>query len=197
MTTTNQLIKLSNVRLAFPSLFEVKVWAPKDGFTSEPKFEATFILDKVAQAKEINEIKNRIDELLAPHKTNRVKLLQKGYKHVCLKDAEILDAEIEAYENAYIIKCTRSEAQKAPVTIEIDGVTRVTDKNRFYSGCYATAYIELYVKTKHDIYVSANIMGVQFLRDGEPIGGTVFNPEGMFESVQAPVKEINEMDIPF
>ena len=196
MTTTNQLIKLSNVRLVYPSLFEPKVWESKDGIEPMPKFEATFILDKAAHAKEVNEINLRIDEILTPHKTNRAKLMQKGYKYIALKDSEVLDNPLDAYENSYVLKAT-SIPQKPPVLLDQDAKTRVTDKNKFYSGCYVTAYIELRVTTKHDMYVGANIMGVQFIRDGEQIGGTVFNPEGMFEPVESPVTEMNEMDIPF
>lgn len=189
----NEFTKLTNVRLVYPSLLEPKVWEPKDGKVSTPKFEATFILDKVKHAKELMAINSRIEEILAPHKTNKERLMQKGYKYICLKDSLVLDNPLDAYENSYILKTTALPNNK-PTLVGKDGKTRITDENIFYSGCYVTAYIELRVTTKHDMYIGANVRGVQFVADGEAIGGTVFNPDGKFESVEC---DIDDLDLPF
>ena len=51
-------IKLSNVRLSFPSLFRKAVFSGE-----ETKFEATFLIDKSSQADKIAEIDAAIKAL--------------------------------------------------------------------------------------------------------------------------------------
>jgi hypothetical protein len=196
MSKQNDFIKLTNVRLVYPSLFTPKIWTDESGKDSLPRFEATFILDKVKHKKEIDAINARTDEVLIPHKTNRERLEKKGYKHLAIKDPAVLDKQLDAYDNALILKATTGEGYR-PVLVGKDGKTRITDSNVFYGGCYVTSYIELIVKTKHDMYVGANLRAVQFIADGERIGGTVFNPDGMFDSVESSDNDISDIDIPF
>ncbi len=195
MTNNDNFIKLNNVRIVYPALFEPRVWQSQDGAESTPKFEATFILDKDVNIKEINAINSRTNEILLPLKTNREKLALRGYKHLALRDPQVLTKPLDAYENSFIIKAT-SGATNAPILYEKDAKTRVKDQSRFYSGCYVNAYISLRVTTKHDMYVGANLHGVQFVNDGEQIGGVVFNPEGMFTPV-AEETSLNDIDVPF
>lgn len=196
MTNNENFIRLNNVRIVYPSLFEPRSWKSDDGIESAPKFETTFILDKQGNIKEINAINNRTNEILIPHKTNREKLALKGYKHLALRDPQVLTKPLDAYENSLIIKAT-SNATIAPMLFEKDAKTRVTDKNRFYSGCYVNAVISLRVTTKHDMYVGANLHAVQFLAEGEQIGGVVFNPEGMFAPVVEENNGFDDINVPF
>lgn len=193
----NDFIKLNNVRLVYPSLFEPKIWEPKDGKVATPKFEATFILDKQKHAKEIYEINARTDELLVPHKISKEKLALKGYTRIPLRDPELLTNPLDAYANSLIIKATKPASSNAqpPVSLEKDGKTRVTATDRFYGGCYVNAYISLGA-TKQELYIVANLLAVQFVADGESIGSVSFNPEGMFEAV-VDANGLTDDQIPF
>ena len=197
MTNQNNFIKLNNVRILYPSLFQPMTWKSQDGVESAPKFECTFVLDKDLNAAEIKQINKNTDELLVPLKMTRERLLSRGYKHLALRDPAVLDKQLDIYENALIIKATSGD-QRKPVLYEPDAKTIVSSQNRFYGGCHVHAYISLRVTTKHDIYVGANLHAVQFVSDGDPVGGVVFNPEGMFSPVSSTNSESNLDDnVPF
>lgn len=68
--------------------------------------------------------------------------------------------------NLYI--STRSK--KAPQVLE--GRRVVTEQeSRIYSGCYVNLLIDVFPYTRGSNGVAAGFKGVQFLRDGEPLGG--------------------------
>ncbi len=181
--TSDKYIKLNNVRLVFPHLFEPNCWTGDDGVESAPKFSARFIIDKNKNSNEINEINKKVDLLITPLKMTRDRLNAKGAKHVVLKDPYSVKTYLEAYDNSFLINSS-SLPTSPPVLLEKDGKTHVKDTSRFYSGCYVNAYISIRVTTKYDIYVGANLHAVQFMSDGDRIGGEVFDPEGMFTSVE-------------
>jgi hypothetical protein len=148
-------IKLQNVRLSFPSLFR------KAEFQGEQtKFEATFMLHKERDADKIKEIKKAIDAAIKEN--------LKGAKipadKICLKDGD--ESGRDEYEGHYTIKAANN---KRPKVIDRDKTPLTEDDDKPYSGCYVNAVIDLW--TQNNSYgrrVNANLLGVQFYKDGEP-----------------------------
>ena len=172
---TPQRIKLNNVRLSYPSLFR-KTVHPKAGPNAKPKYEATFILDKVEHAKEIELIKSHINSLAAAKQISSNKLSK-----VCFKDGDELDRE--EYKNKYTL-ISRSE-NKFPI-VGKDGKTPVgEDDNLFYGGCYVSCYVSLYLWDNASTGISSNLLAIQFKKDGTPFGASPFNIEGAFEPVDS------------
>lgn len=155
MTTQSQTkIKLTNVRLSFPSLFKRSQF---DG--NEGKFEATFLLDK-SDTKTYNTIKKRIDQLLAE---NKVKVPEDKR---CIKDGD--DTDYDGYANHWSIK---AGSNRRPTVINRDKTPLSDDDNVIYAGCYVNAIIDFWVQNnKYGKRVNANLYGVQFVKDGEPFG---------------------------
>lgn len=150
-------IKLQNVRLSFPSLFRKAVFNGE-----ETKFEATFLLDKEAHADTIKEIKAAISE--------KLKTDLKGAKlpadKICLKDGDEID--YEGYDGCMSIKASNN---KRPLVIDNDKTPLSEDDNRVYAGCYVNAVIELWAQNNnYGKRINANLLGVQFYKDGEPFG---------------------------
>jgi len=148
-------IKLSNVRLSYPSLFR------KANFNGEEtKYEATFLLNKDSHAALIKEIKAAIDD--------KIKTDLKGIKlasdKICLKDGD--DSGNDSYANHYTLKAANN---KRPLVIDKDKSPLSEDDNRIYSGCYVNASIELWVQNNaYGKRINATLLGVQFYKDGEP-----------------------------
>ncbi|WP_373089341.1 DUF2815 family protein [Zhongshania sp.] len=150
-------IKLQNVRLSFPSLFRKAVFNGE-----ETKFEATFLLDKEAHADTIKEIKAAINEKL---KTD-LKGAKLASDKICLKDGDEID--YEGYDGCMSIKASNN---KRPLVIDNDKTPLSEDDNRVYAGCYVNAVIELWAQNNnYGKRINANLLGVQFYKDGEPFG---------------------------
>jgi len=61
MSNSNPIVKLNNVRLSFPAL-----WTPQanqDDANAKPKFGATFLMDKKANAKDIAALKAAVEQV--------------------------------------------------------------------------------------------------------------------------------------
>ena len=60
---------------------------------------------------------------------------------------------------------------KRPMVIDRDKSPLTEDDNKIYAGCYVNAVIELWFQNNgFGKRVNANLLGVQFLKDGEPFG---------------------------
>lgn len=148
-------IKLNNVRLSFPSLFRKAVF---EG--NETKYEATFLLDKEKHADTIKSIKAEI--------ANRIKNDLKGAKvpadKICLKDGD--EFEYSGYAGHMSFKASNN---KRPMIIDRDKSQLSEEDERLYAGCYVNAVVELWVQNNgFGKRINANLLGVQFFKDGEP-----------------------------
>lgn len=153
-------IKLKNVRLSFPSLFRKATFKGVEG-----KYEATFLLNKDEHADTIAEIQNAIKAKI----TEDLKGAKLTADKICLKDGD--DIEYDGYENHFSIKASNS---KRPLVIDRDRTPLTEDDSKLYAGCYVNAIIELWSQNNDfGKRINANLLGVQFYKDGEPFGDGV------------------------
>lgn len=172
---TNDLyIKLDDVRLSFPSLFEKKVWP--DFPDKLPAYEATFILDKVKHAKEIKLIQDRIEAIIAENKISKNKIQP---NHMCFKDGDNLDRE--EYEGCFVLK-TKSFNKFPLVNKDLTRVDK--DDNVFYPGCHVNTYVALNFYNKKAVGINAKVKSIQFRKDGEPFGEPMQKIEGAYDVIQ-------------
>ena len=150
-------IKLENVRLSFPSLFR------KANFNGEEtKYEATLLINKDSQADLIKQLEKAIQEKL---KTD-LKGAKLGADKICLRDGDGVD--YDGYEGHMSLKAANS---KRPLVIDKDKSPLTEDDNVIYGGCYVNAIIELWAQNNNwGKRINANLLGVQFVRDGESFG---------------------------
>jgi len=162
-------IMLPNVRLSFPSLFHKAVFDGK-----ETKFEATFLIDKNEQADKIKEIKAAIDAA--------IKEGLKGAKlppdKLCMKDGDGI--EYAGYAGCMSLKAS---SQKRPIVLNRDKTPLTEEDNKLYAGCYVNAIIELWAQNNQfGKRINANLLGVQFFKDGEPFADGVTASASDFEA---------------
>lgn len=150
-------IKLNNVRLSFPSLFQRATFNGEQG-----KFEATFLLDKEAHSDKIKEIQAVIDQMQKENLKSKLK-----EDKLCLKDGDGID--YAGYAGCMSIKASNN---KRPKLIDRDKSQLDEDDGKLYAGCYVNAVIELWAQNNaFGKRVNANLLGVQFFKDGEPFSG--------------------------
>ena len=148
-------IKLSNVRLSFPSIFKRATFQGVEG-----KFEATFLLNKKTQADQIEKLQAAIDKAIAEAK------IKVPEDKRCLKDGD--ESDYDGYEGNWSLKAANT---KRPTIINRDKTPLVEDDEVIYAGCYVNAIIDFWVQNnKYGKRVNANLYGVQFFKDGEPFG---------------------------
>jgi hypothetical protein len=112
-------IKLNNVRLSFPSLFQKATFEGK-----ETKFEATLLLDKDAHAESIAEIQAAI-KVAIKEKLGGAKV---GADKLCMKDGD--ESDYEGYAGTMSLKAANA---KRPLVIDRDKTPLAESDNRPYS----------------------------------------------------------------
>ena len=162
-------IILKDVRLSFPSLFHKAVFDGK-----ETKFEATFLIDKAGNAAKIKEIKAAIDAMIKDD--------LKGSKlppdKICMKDGDSI--EYAGYAGTMSLKASST---KRPIIIDRDKSPLTEDDNKFYAGCYVNASLELWAQNNnYGKRINCNLLGVQFMKDGEPFADGVKGSIDDFEA---------------
>ena len=153
-------LKLQNVRLSFPSLFRKAVFNGE-----ETKYEATLLINKETHADLIKQIGDAIKE--------KIKVDLKGAKlpadKICMKDGD--NIEYDGYAGHWSIKASNN---KRPLVIDNDKTPLAEDDDKLYAGAYVNAVIELWAQNNSwGKRINANLLGVQFFKDGEPFGDTV------------------------
>lgn len=153
-------IKLNNVRISFPSVFRKATFSGE-----ETKFEATFLLNKKDQADQIENLEEQIDDLLK----EKLKGIKLKADKICLKDGD--DIDYAGYAGNMSIKASSA---KRPLVVDRDRSQLSEEDGRIYAGCYVNAMIELWAQNnQYGKRINANLLGVQFIKDGEPFADGV------------------------
>ena len=156
-------IKLTNVRLSFPSIFKRSSFNGEEG-----KFEATFLLNKETQADQISKLQAAIDEAI---KEAKIKVPK---DKLCLKDGD--DFEYDGYEGHMAFKAS---SNKRPTIIDRDKTPLVEDDCKPYAGCYCNAVVDIYGRR-----ANGNLFGIQFYADGEAFGAGDIDVTDEFDSLE-------------
>ena len=164
-------IKLQNVRLSFPSLFRKAQFQGE-----ETKYEGTFMLHKEQHADTIKEIQRAIDKAIKEN----LKGAKLPADKICLKDGD--ESGRDEYEGHYTIKASNG---KRPKVIDRDKSPLSEDDGKPYSGCYVNAVIELWAQNNgYGKRINANLLGVQFAKDGEPFASGEIASDDDFDLVE-------------
>ena len=166
-------IILKNVRLSFPSLFRK---AEFDGVNT--KFEGTFLLDKTTQADQIKIVEKAIDDFLSAKFPNGA---PKSIKRTVFVDGDSKD--YDGYANQMGFKGSNT---KRPTVINRDKSPITEEDGILYAGCYVNAIVDLWYSDhpKGGKQVLGNVMGVQFVKEGEPFGTDTTSSADEFDSLE-------------
>ncbi|ATW32046.1 DUF2815 family protein [Bacteriophage APSE-2] len=179
-------IKLNNVRLAFPELFEPTQVSGQGAF----KYRANFLIPK-SRTDLIEEIKAGIKHVIGEKWGN--KDIEKIYNSICnnpnrfcLRDGD--SKEYDGYAgNLYLSASNKSR----PLVIDRNTSPLTAQDGRPYSGCYVNATVEFYGYDNNGKGVSASLRGVQFFRDGDAFtGGGVASVEEFDDLSMAAEEEL-------
>lgn len=162
---------LKNVRLSFPALFQK---AEFEGVAT--KFEATFLISK--DDPQVDMVNKAIDTFLAE---KFPKGAPKSVKRTVFVDGDTKD--YDGYENMMAFKGSNN---KRPTIIDRDKTPIIEEDNIVYAGCYVNAIVDLWYSDhpKGGKQVLGNVLGVQFVKDGDAFGADTTADADDFDIVE-------------
>jgi len=170
-------LKLKNVRLAFPQLFEAKAVSGDD----KAAFSANFLIDPIdPQVKGINDaIEQVAKEKWGAKADTTLKQLRAADK-TALHNGDS-KAQYDGFAGNLFISA-RSTIR--PLVLNTDKTPLTASDGKPYSGCYVNATLELYGQdNSYGKRINAVLGGVQFYRDGDAFAGGRAASEDDFDDV--------------
>jgi hypothetical protein len=162
-------IRLENVRLAFPNLFEPK--AAKAG--QKAKYSAAFIFPKDHPAVAI--IRDAMVEVAKAKwgdKWESIYASLRAADKLAVHDGDA-KSEYGGYAGNLFVNAS-NEVRPLVLGGGPDGKAPLSASDgKPYSGCYVNALVELWAQAhaEHGKRINASLMGVQFFKDGERLSG--------------------------
>jgi len=155
---------LNGVRLSFPSLFKRETFNNVEG-----KYGATLLIEK--KSKTAKSLVKHINKLNAKMKLPDDRL--------CLKDGD--DSDYDGYEDHWALRATNS---RRPLVVDRDRSPLVEDDDKIYAGCYVNVIVSFWIQdNQYGKRINCNLLGVQFLRDGDSFTAGVIKSE-MFDDLE-------------
>jgi len=159
------IVKLKNVRLAFPSIFAAKAMKPGD----EPRFSATFIFAPDHPAHQ--EIKDAILQAAKDKWAGKWEETLKAIKakgDICLRDGAE-KADFDGFDGKMFVSAS---TKTQPAVVDRDRTSLTLADGRPYGGCQVNAIIDIWAQDNgFGKRINASLSGVQFFADGDSFGG--------------------------
>jgi hypothetical protein len=172
--TNDDMIMITGARVSFPHLFKRPTIDGEEG-----SYGAVLMLDPKKHAKVISTIEKGITELS--------KFKFKGKKipsdKLCLRDGD--DKGRTEYEGYQILS---ANTRNKPLVIGGDGRNVITDEedNPIYAGCVVNVKIRLWAQdNRYGKRVNAELVAIQFSKDGEPLDGSYVSAEDAISGFDA------------
>lgn len=171
-------IRLENVRLAFPQLFEAK----SVNGEGDPAFSATFIFPLEHPAVPI--LRDAI-EIIGKEKWGAkwpaVKKEIEGKDRTALHDGDT-KAGYAGFEGNFFVS---SRNKTRPTVIDGAKSPLVAADGRPYGGCYVNASVELWPQDNaYGKRINASLRGVQFVKHGDAFSGSGAASDDEFDVVE-------------
>ena len=161
-------LTLTNVRLAFPQLFEAKTVNGE----GNPAFSASFLISpKDPQVKMIQEAVETVARERWGEKWEVMLKTIRAADKTCLHSGD-LKSNYDGFEGMMFVA---SRNTLRPLVVDGNKTPLVAEDGRPYAGCYVNARIELWaMDNNYGKRINATLLGVQFYRDGDSfVGGGV------------------------
>jgi hypothetical protein len=172
-------VKLTNVRLAFPVLFEARTVNGE----GKPAFSASFLLDPAdPQVKALNQAIEQVAKDKWGARAGDILKQMRAQDKVALHDGD-LKANYDGFPgNLYV----SARSATRPLVIDKDKSPLTEQDGKPYAGCFVNASIELWPQdNNYGKRVNASLRGVQFFRDGDSFAGGGAASEDEFDDISS------------
>ena len=162
-------IKLKMCRLSYPHLFAP--WAQNEG--EDKKYSGRFLIARSTHAAEIKQLQQHMLEKMKEYFDARIPL-----DKLCFRDGD-QTAKPEDVGCWYL----SANEKTRPQVIGKDKAPLIESDDTIYAGCYVNVLFKLW-KQQHPKYgkrINANLLAVQFVKDGERFGAPRPNVDEHFD----------------
>lgn len=172
------IVKLSEVRLAFPQLFEARAVNGE----GTPAFSASLIFAKDGiNVKSLNDAFAEVALEKWGAKGQTILAQLRAGDKVCMHDGDA-KTNYDGFEGNYFVSA-RNKVK--PLVMDRDKTALQPADGRPYAGCYVNASVEIWAQdNKFGKRINATLRGVQFLKDGEAFAGGQPADEDEFDSIE-------------
>ena len=169
-------IRLNNVRLAFPQLWEAKTVNGE----GTPGFSATFLLP--LDHPQMNVLQKTIEAVAEEKWGDKapaiLKQLRAQDKALCHNGD--LKTQYDGFEGTRYINARNTTR---PLVIDRDKTPLISADGRPYAGCYVNALIDVWAQdNNYGKRINASLQGIQFFADGDAFSGGGIASEDDFDS---------------
>lgn len=182
-------LKLNNVRLAFPVLFEAKTVNGE----GKPAFSASFLMDPAdPQVKALNQAIEQVakdkwggkaDAILKDKwgaKADAILKQMRAQDKVALHDGDLKSNYDGFPGNLYV----SARSTTRPLVIDKDKSPLTEQDGKPYAGCFVNASVELWAQdNNYGKRINASLRGVQFFKDGDAFAGGGAASEDEFDDI--------------
>lgn len=189
-------LKLQNVRLSYPNLFEAKS-GPEGG---EAKYSASLLLSKVDNLDQIKTMQGGILKAAEAQwgagnvKWSEGKLFVKkpdgksAQVKTCLRDGSE-KPDTDGYGDEIMFFSASNKT--APAVVDKNPSVRLTkESGKPYAGCQVNVAIRLWAQdNQFGRRVNAQLQAVQFFADGESFGDAPIDPTAVFDNLGGGAEE--------
>ena len=173
----DNILMLTNVRLAFPNLFT----ATQVNGEGKAAFSASFLMPP--DHPDVAKIRAAITEVANAKWGEKAPEILRGLiagDKVCLHNGDT-KSQYDGFPGNLFVS---ARGYARPLVIGADKTPLTEADGKPYSGCYVNAQIALWAQSNNfGKRVNAQLRGVQFLRDGEAFGGGRVANEDEFDVV--------------
>jgi len=170
-------IKLTNVRLAFPALFEAKTVNGE----GKPAFSASLLIEpNDPQIKAINATIDAVAKEKWGAKAEAVLKQMRAQDKVCLHDGDLKE-QYDGFAGHFYVS---ARSATRPTVLNRDKSPLVEADGKPYAGCYVIASLDIWAQdNNYGKRVNASLRGVQFVKDGDAFAGGGAASEDEFDDL--------------
>lgn len=181
------MLMLKNVRLSFPSLFKASSFQDQ----GEPKFSATFLIEKGSEAHKAVEAEiKRVASAAWGEKAKGIVERQNASQRKLLKDGDTVDGETQDGErkNGYAgHMAIKGSSKNAPLVIGRQRQPITEESGIIYGGCIVNAQVDIWAQdNQFGKFLNCKLLAVQFWADGEAFGTAARADASAFDAEEAP-----------
>lgn len=175
------VIKLQNVRLSFPQLFEAKAVNGE----GEPKFSAAFVI--VPGSPQANILAAAIEQVAKEKwgaKAAGILSELKNKGRVAYQERPKTNQSGEVYDGFEGMHSLSASTPTRPAVIDKDTAPLTAADGRPYGGCYVDASVDIWAQDNSwGKRINAKLRWVQFRADGDAFSGGAPVSQDEFESI--------------
>lgn len=170
---------LKRVRLSFPV-----IWTAKDYQGNKKyRYSATALIEKGSDtAKAVEKaIAMAAQDKFGKKADAKLAVLRPQGNRCCYQDGNT--KEYEGYQGMMALTAHRNQEAGRPTILDKDKTALTEESGKPYAGCYVNMLVSIYCQDGQNEGIRAQLLGLQFVADGDAFSGASVASEDDFEDL--------------